>query len=113
MVHYLNADMLDNPYHRNEESEFFSNYQSGFGCRHRRTLGALSQHIGLDYVVLDCAETCDGELLLFEADNGAVVHAMDPVELFPYKRPAMQNIFDAFEKLLVSKTKRTGISLAA
>ncbi len=62
----------------------------------------LSDALGLEYVVLDCAETPDGQLLLFEADNGAVVHSMDPIDLFPYKRPAMKKIFNAFQRLLDS-----------
>lgn len=77
-------------------------FESGFGQQHRRALRELSNQIGLDYVVLDCAETREGDLLLFEADNGAVVHSMDPIDLFPYKRPAMQRIFDAFTRLLLS-----------
>lgn len=102
MVHYLNADMLDNASHRNEEAVFMERFESGFGQQHRRALRELSNQIGLDYVVLDCAETREGDLLLFEADNGAVVHSMDPIDLFPYKRPAMQRIFDAFTRLLLS-----------
>lgn len=102
MVHYLNADMLHNAEHRDEEARFMESYETGFGMRHRRALGQLSDALGLDYVVLDCAETREGDLLLFEADNGAVVHSMDPVELFPYKRPAMENIFRAFQQLLDS-----------
>lgn len=102
MVHYLNADMLHNAEHRKEESKFMMRYESEFGARHRQTLRELSDALGLEYVVLDCAETPDGQLLLFEADNGAVVHSMDPIDLFPYKRPAMKKIFDAFQRLLDS-----------
>jgi hypothetical protein len=109
MVHYLNADMLENSEHRAEEAAFMLDYANGFGMRHRQTLCELSTRLGLDYVVLDCAETDDGELLLFEADNGAVVHSMDSVELFPYKRPAMDRIFDAFGSMLASSAcKPTG-----
>jgi hypothetical protein len=101
MVHYLNADMLENPQHREEEAAFMDGYSFGFGNKHRRTLRNLSNRLGLDYVVLDCAETVNGKLLLFEADNGAVVHSMDPVDIFPYKRPAMERIFAAFERMLM------------
>ena len=50
----------------------------------------------LDYVVIDCAETRDGNLLIFEADNGAIVHDMDPPSIFPYKSAHMQKLFKAF-----------------
>ena len=42
--------------------------------------------IGLDYFTVDCAETKDGSLLMFEADNTAVVHNMDPPDCFPTSR---------------------------
>jgi hypothetical protein len=38
--------------------------------------------------------------LIFEADNTAVVHNMDPPALFPYKPPQMRRIFDAFVAML-------------
>jgi hypothetical protein len=113
MVHYLNADMLENAEHRDEEAEWMQGYADRFGMKHARALRALSEQIGLDYVVLDCAETAAGDLLVFEADNGAVVHAMDPASMFPYKRPAMQNIFDAFAKLLHSAIEQSPVQKAA
>jgi hypothetical protein len=39
-------------------------------------------------------------LLIFEADNTAVVHNMDSPELFPYKPPQMRAIFEAFAEML-------------
>ena len=39
-------------------------------------------------------------LLIFEADNTAVVHNMDSPEVFPYKPPQMRKIFDAFAAML-------------
>jgi hypothetical protein len=33
-----------------------------------------------------------------------IVHAMDPPEKYPYKRPAMTKLFTAFAELLRSKT---------
>ncbi|MDR3631037.1 MAG: hypothetical protein P4L42_11955, partial [Desulfocapsaceae bacterium] len=58
----------------------------------------------LDYLVIDCAETRDGQLLVFELDTGAVVHAMDPVDIFPYKVPQMRKVFSAFSDMLASAT---------
>ena len=37
---------------------------------------------------------------MFEADNTAIVHDMDPVELFPYKQTQMRKVFDAFIAML-------------
>jgi hypothetical protein len=58
------------------------------------------QRFGLEYLVIDCAETPDGALFVFEVDAGAVVHSMDPVDMFPYKVPAMKKVFGAFHALL-------------
>ena len=60
----------------------------------------IAARIGLDYFTIDCAETKDGSLLIFEADNTAVVHNMDPPDVFPYKSPQMHKIFGAFAAML-------------
>ena len=75
-------------------------FESGFARRQANSLALVNRALGLDYVVLDCAELQDGRLLIFEADSSAVVHGMDPVELFPYKRPAIQKVFQAFRQML-------------
>ena len=57
---------------------------------------------------VDCAETRGGSLLVFEADNTAIVHDMDPAELFPYKQPQMRKIFDAFAAMLERRATQPG-----
>ena len=39
-------------------------------------------------------------------DPGAVVHSMDPEEMFPYKHPAMRRVRQAFRALLVRQAGR-------
>jgi hypothetical protein len=56
--------------------------------------------VGLDYFTIDCAENSNGALLMFEADNTAIVHNMDSPLVFPYKAPQMRKIFDAFAAML-------------
>lgn len=75
-------------------------FTSGFAARHREALAAIHARLDLDYLVIDCAETRAGELLVFEVDTAALVHAEDPVDLFPYKQPAMRKLFQAFVALL-------------
>lgn len=101
MIHYVNAGMADSSEKRAEEAKFMAEFDNTFAPRHAIALQAIHQQMQLDYLVIDCAETQSGELLLFEVDNSAVVHTMDPVELFPYKRPQMRKVFDAFRALLV------------
>ena len=60
----------------------------------------MIERIGLDYFAIDCAQTRDGKLLVFEADNASIVHNMDPADIFPYKGPQMRKVFDAFVAML-------------
>ncbi|MCY2982554.1 MAG: RimK family alpha-L-glutamate ligase [Planctomycetota bacterium] len=103
MVHYLNADMLNSETNRQTEAEFMRLFDQEFGLKHKKAFASIDQKIGLNYYSIDCAETQDGKLLVFELDSGAVVHSMDPIDLFPYKAPQMQRVFDAFRDMLMSK----------
>jgi glutathione synthase/RimK-type ligase-like ATP-grasp enzyme len=106
MVHYLNAGMADSADRRAEEARFMQTFDEDFARRHRDALHGIAERTGLDYLVIDCAETVAGELLVFEVDSGAVVHAMDPVEVFPYKPPQMRRIFTAFREMLIEAKRR-------
>jgi hypothetical protein len=99
-IWYLNAGMAESPAKRLEEETFMHTFDIGFGRRHQSALSAMADRIGLDYFTVDCAETRDGSLLIFESDNTAVVHNMDSPDLFPYKPPQMRKIFDAFVAML-------------
>lgn len=99
-IWYLNAGMSENAEKRLEEEAFMRTFEIGFGRRHQAALAAISERIGLDYFTIDCAETRDGSLLVFEADNTAVVHNMDSAHVFPYKPPQMRTIFSAFAAML-------------
>lgn len=103
MVHYLNAGMAESAEKRAEEARFMEHFDEEFAFRHQAALQGIVNRTGLDYLVIDCAETQDGKLLVFEADSSAVVHAMDPVDIFPYKKRQMQKVFAAFRAMLVKK----------
>ena len=100
MIHYLNAGMAESQAKRDEEAAFMQAFAGVFAARHAEALAAIDHRFGLEYLVVDCAETRAGELLVFEVDSGAVVHAMDAPELFGYKAAAMDAIFAAFRGLL-------------
>lgn len=100
MIHYLNAGMADSPEKRAEEAHFMATFEQDFARRHGAALAAIQRGIGLDYLGIDCAETADGRLLIFEVDHAMVVHDMDPVEIYPYKSAAMQKLFAAFSTML-------------
>jgi glutathione synthase/RimK-type ligase-like ATP-grasp enzyme len=102
MIHYLNAGMTESLEKRQQEEECMLHFDDEFAARHRDALAEINQRIGLEYVGIDCAETADGELLIFEIDNAMIVHGMDPVDMFAYKKPIMQKVFTGFRALLES-----------
>jgi hypothetical protein len=99
-IWYLNAGMSNSASKRLEEETFMRTFDDDFAIRHRSALAAMAERVGLDYFTIDCAENKRGELLIFEADNTAVVHNMDSPEVFPYKPPQMRKIFEAFTAML-------------
>ena len=103
MIHYVNAGMYEEEWKRGEEASFMAHFDD-FVQRHRQALDAIFRRTKLDYVCIDCAETADGQLLVFEIDHAMVVHAMDPEDQFPYKQLHMQKVKDAFRDFLLRLT---------
>ena len=99
-IWYVNAGMAFSASKRLEEERFMRDFDIDFAPRHRGTLAGIAERVGLDYFTIDCAENRNGALLMFEADNTAIVHNMDSPLVFPYKAPQMRKIFDAFAAML-------------
>ena len=112
MIHYLNAGMAESADKRAEEERFMTTFDSVFVPRHVDAFRAIAERTGLDYVGIDCGETTDGELLVFEVDSDMIVHAMDPADMFPYKTAPMARLFTAFRELLAD-TAMTGLASLA
>ncbi|HCI53763.1 MAG TPA: RimK family alpha-L-glutamate ligase [Gallionella sp.] len=111
IVHYGSAQMDEHPERREEEAQFMRDFDAGFARRHQNALRSVSERLKLDYVVIDCAETMCGDLLIFEADNRGWVHATDPVDLYLYKQATMQKLFAAFRAMLLSAMQTSSISI--
>lgn len=101
MVHYLNAGMTESGEKRAREASFMARFDDDFVPRHKAALEALAARVDLDYFALDCGETHDGRLLVFEVDVAMIVHAMDPPDLYPYKQVQMRKVFAAFHAMLL------------
>jgi hypothetical protein len=99
-IWYLNADMDKSAEKRTEEEKFMVAFDEAFAARHHAALAEIVARVGLDYFAIDCAETKNGALFVFEGDNAAIVHNMDPPDVFPYKAPQMRKIFGAFITML-------------
>jgi glutathione synthase/RimK-type ligase-like ATP-grasp enzyme len=104
MIHYLNAGMTESQAKRDEEANLMAHFEALFVSKHQAALQTIYNRVGLAYVGLDCGVTPDGQLVIFEIDSCMMVHALDPVDLFPYKPPHMQKIFTAFQELLINAT---------
>ncbi|MGF6774049.1 glutathione synthase/RimK-type ligase-like ATP-grasp enzyme [Paraburkholderia sp. GAS199] len=102
MVHYPYQEMIAHAERRDEEARAMSGFDSAFAIRHREAMQAVVELTGLDYVGFDCAESADGQLVIFEIATGMVVHDMDDPVIFPYKQARMRRVFDAFHQMLVA-----------
>ncbi len=111
MIHYLNAGMAESAEKRSEEEKFMIDFDSRFACKHAAALLAIYERAGLDYLGIDCGETADGKLLIFEIDSCMIIHAIDPVDIFPYKQPQMNKIFFAFRQMLLTAMQRNDIKI--
>jgi hypothetical protein len=107
MIHYVNAGMYAEEWKRRDEARFMQDFAQ-FASRHASALSAICQRMQLEYLVMDCAQTWDGDLLLFEIDHGGVVHAMDVESLFPYKNAHILKAKQAFSALLFSRLPQPG-----
>jgi hypothetical protein len=103
MIHYLNAGMYEEAWKRDDEAAFMAGFDD-FAHRHGPALEAIVERTRLDYLCVDCAQTPDGQLLVFEIDHAMVVHAMDTQAMFPYKQQHMQKVKDAFRDYLLCLT---------
>ncbi len=100
IVHYMSAGMTENARRRTEEALFMERFDADFCQRHAQAFKLLCDRIDLDYFGIDCGETRDGRLLLFEVDIAMIVHAIEDGPEFSYKKAPMARLFDAFAALL-------------
>jgi hypothetical protein len=105
MIHYANAGMLQSAEKRLEEARAMAEFDTGFAMRHANAFEEIYRRVGLEYLGIDCGETPNGKLLIFEADAAMVIHAMDPPEIFPYKPRQMQRVFETFYAMLDGAAK--------
>ena len=102
-IYFGTSGMEASAVKRAEEASEMVSFKEGFAKRHADAIRALHQTVDLDYFGIDCSETQDGQLLIFEVGASMNIHSMDSAELYPYKRPQMQSIFDDFLAMLRRK----------
>jgi len=109
MIYYLNAGMSESPAKKIEEERFMTGFDHEFSKRHHAALAGIADRVDLDYFGIDCAQTAEGSLLLFEADIAMIVHLMDSPTVFPYKVTQMKKLFADFVAMLKDCAARPSV----
>jgi glutamate/tyrosine decarboxylase-like PLP-dependent enzyme len=102
-IHYFSAEMAENPEHRAEDAEFLENMPGVLGPRVMDALREIQSRLGLDYAGIDFGLSAEGDLLLFEANATMVVNPPEPDSKWAYRRPAVERIYDAVRRMLMSR----------
>ena len=90
-IWYLNAGMSFSASKRLEEETFMRTFDIGFARRHETALAGIDRpHRSRLFHDRLRGKQRRFDLLIFEADNTAIVHNMDPPDIFPYKAPQMR-----------------------
>lgn len=100
MIHYYNAPMRETAWMREEEAAFLAGFERVFPPPLQQALREVAKALDLQYVGVDCSIDPQGRLLVFEADPAMIVHAGDEPHLFDYKKPYVERIFEAFQRLI-------------
>jgi glutathione synthase/RimK-type ligase-like ATP-grasp enzyme len=108
-IHYYTADMADKPEHRAEDAEFLENMPAVLGPRAMTALAEIQARLGLDYAGVDFGLSASGEILLFEANATMVVNPPEPEEKWAYRRPAVERIYAAVRRMLMSRVAATSV----
>jgi tetratricopeptide (TPR) repeat protein len=99
IVHYFSADMLAEPFKREEEKLYLEQPDTVLGRKAIQALHDIAKTLDLDYAGIDYSVLPDGQLLVFEANPLISVYPVDP-EKFPYKTRFIDTIFKAVDTML-------------
>ncbi len=99
-IHYVNVGMAESAEKRADEERAMANFDQGFARRHSAAFAKLRERFRLDFLVIDCGESPDGRLVLFEAETAMIIHNLDSPALYPYKQPQMVRVFRAFGAMI-------------
>ena len=105
LVHHWTTGMEQDAARREEELRFLTNPKAVLGDSVWATLEDIGATLDLDFAGIDFSVPQDGRLLLFEANPTMLVHPEDD-PLFTYKNAAVQNILDAFDRMMARNIDR-------
>lgn len=102
-IHYVTAEMADNPEHRAEDEEFLENMEKVLGPRAMTALKQISEVLSLDYGGIDFSMNANGDILLFEANATMNVNLPDHDDRWAYRRGPVERILGAIRKMLTRR----------
>lgn len=107
LLHHWTSGMEDDAQRRAEEQTYLSEPERVLGDKAWAALLAIGARLDLDYAGIDFSVMQDGRLVLFEANPTMLVHPEDD-PLFSYKNAAVDNIIDAFDRMIGRTIGRSG-----
>jgi hypothetical protein len=91
--------MSSTPSTQEDEKRYLQDPEAYLGPKAFRALHAIRDAIGLDFFGIDFTLDPEGNVLVFEA-NAAMRHNFDHAANFPYTRPYLERISEAFANMV-------------
>jgi Tfp pilus assembly protein PilF len=104
LVHYFSADMLAEPWKREEERRFLETPTNALGPRAAAAVAAIGERMDMDYAGIDYSVLPDGRVLVFEGNATMSVYFPEEAA-YSYKTQHVQAIISAFDEMLDRRIK--------
>ncbi len=101
-IHYFTAEMAEQEDHRGEDAEFLENMPGVLGPRVMEALARIQAILGLDYGGIDFGLSSTGDLCYSSFNATMVVNPPEPDERWDYRRPAVERILAAVQRMLTA-----------
>ena len=95
--------MSSTPSTQEDEKRFLSDPVAYLGAKAIEALYAIRDTIALDFFVIDFTLDSERNVIVFEA-NAAMRHNFDHAENFPYTRPHLERVSEAFAAMVERRT---------
>ena len=102
-IHYITAEMADNPENRAEEEAFLNNMPKVLGQGAMKTLKTICDVLNLDYGGIDFSLTDKGEILLFETNATMTVSPPSQDARWTYRRAPIDRVMKAIDRMIIQK----------
>jgi hypothetical protein len=105
-VHYLTADMADEPAHRAEDAAFLHDMAGTLGPSVLATIERIRDTLGLDYGGIDFGIDAQGRVVVFEANATMVLLPPPTEEKWSYRVEPVDRVRRAVSRMLFERAGR-------